>query len=153
MPVAIRAASFWIFSNSSFSYWTQLSQTTSPYSRIGLMNEVYIVSRDLRSSLNLSFLITWTRAQALSLIYFICWCQDPSWEKCNPRCLCELTSLISWFCIKSGGWVGLSVFRVMIREFVLGDWNVTSHWSAQLSIFMRSDDSISADASGSVTAI
>ena len=37
VPVAIRAASCCIFSNSSFSYWAKLSQTTSSYSRICLI--------------------------------------------------------------------------------------------------------------------
>ena len=46
-PVTMRAASFWIFSNSSDSYWVQLSQTTFAYSRRGLMNEIYIESNYL----------------------------------------------------------------------------------------------------------
>ena len=51
MPVAILEASCCIFSSSSFSNLAQLSQTTFPYSRIGLSNAVYIISSDLRSSL------------------------------------------------------------------------------------------------------
>ena len=82
VSVAILAASCCIFSNSSFSYWAQLSQTTFPYSRIGLTNAVYIISSDLRSSL--SFLIVLIRVQALSLMYWIWWCQNPSLEKYKP---------------------------------------------------------------------
>ena len=40
VPVAILAASVWIFSRSSFSYCVQLSQISLPYSKIGLMKEV-----------------------------------------------------------------------------------------------------------------
>ena len=40
VPVAIRAASVWIFSRLSFSYCVQLSQISFPYSKIGLINEV-----------------------------------------------------------------------------------------------------------------
>ena len=44
VPVAILAASVWIFSRSSFSYCVQLSQISLPYSKIGLMKEVWIIS-------------------------------------------------------------------------------------------------------------
>ena len=40
VPVAIHAASVWIFSRSSFSYCVQLSQISLPYSKIGLMKVV-----------------------------------------------------------------------------------------------------------------
>ena len=40
VPVAILAASVWIFSRSFFSYWVKLSQILLPYSKIGLMKEV-----------------------------------------------------------------------------------------------------------------
>ena len=42
VPVTIRAASCWMFSNESFSATLQLSQTTEAYSRIGLRNEIQI---------------------------------------------------------------------------------------------------------------
>ena len=40
VPVAIPAASVWIFSRSSFSYCVQLSQIVLPYSKKGLMKGV-----------------------------------------------------------------------------------------------------------------
>ena len=40
VPVAILAASVWIFSSSCFSYWVPLSQVTLPYSNKGLINAV-----------------------------------------------------------------------------------------------------------------
>ena len=153
VPVAIRAASCWIFSNSSFSYWAQLSQTTSPYSIIGRIKAVYIISSDLRSNLNLSFRIVLILVHALSFMYWIWWCHVPSLEKYSPRCLCESTSLICWFCMKSGGCAGLFTLREITREFVFGGWKVTSHFSAQSSIFTRSEVRSSADVSGSVTTI
>ena len=32
-------------------------------------------------------------------------------KKCNPWCLCESATFISWFLIKSGGFAGLLIFR------------------------------------------
>ena len=49
VPVAVQAASIWIFSRSSFSYCGQLSQISLPYSKMGLIREMYIVLMDLRS--------------------------------------------------------------------------------------------------------
>ena len=40
VPVAILAASVWIFSRSSFSYCVQLSQISLSYSKIDLMKEL-----------------------------------------------------------------------------------------------------------------
>ena len=84
VPGAILAASCCIFSNSSFSYWAQLSQTTFPYSRISLTNVVYTISSYLRSSSYLSFLIVLILVQTLSLMFWIWWCQDPSLDKYKP---------------------------------------------------------------------
>ena len=55
--------------------------------------------------------------------------------------------------MKSGGCTGLLIFRDIPRESVLGGWNVTSHLSAKSPIFVRSEESSSAEVSGSVTII
>ena len=55
VPVAIRAASIWIFSISCFSNCVQLSHTISPYSSKGLIKVVNIISRELLSNLNFEF--------------------------------------------------------------------------------------------------
>ena len=54
-PVAILAASVWIFS--TFSYCMQLAQISFPYSKIGLIKEVYIISNDFRLSFRIIFIL------------------------------------------------------------------------------------------------
>ena len=49
VPVAVQAASIWIFSRSSFSHCGHLSQISLPYSKMGLMREMHIVLTDLQS--------------------------------------------------------------------------------------------------------
>ena len=56
-PVTIRAVSFWILSNSCFSYWVHFSQMVSPYSSIGRMHEKYIVSKGFLSRINFNLRI------------------------------------------------------------------------------------------------
>ena len=48
--VTILVASFCILSNSTFSYWVQLSKIVSPYSNIGLIKLKYIISKDFLSN-------------------------------------------------------------------------------------------------------
>ena len=55
VPVAIRAASNWIFSISCFSNCVQLSHIISLYSSKDLIKVVNIISREFLSNLNLSF--------------------------------------------------------------------------------------------------
>ncbi len=102
-PVDIRAASIWILSTSSFSYWVQLSQTVSAYSNIGRINEMYIISRLFLSRRNFSFLIMLILRHALPVIYSICWCQVPSRLKYRPKCLWLSTSETIMLFINIGG--------------------------------------------------
>ena len=44
----------------------------SPYSMKGLINGVYMVSKDFLSSLNFNFLMMLILAHALTVIWFIC---------------------------------------------------------------------------------
>ena len=64
VPVAILAASVCIFSRPSFSYCVQLSQISLPYSKIGQIKEVSIISNDFLYSWNLSFRIMFILFQA-----------------------------------------------------------------------------------------
>ena len=50
VPVAICAASVWIVSKLSFSYCVQLSQISFLFSKIGLINEVHVISNDFLSN-------------------------------------------------------------------------------------------------------
>ena len=46
------------------------------------------------------------------LYYIVSGCARTHLEKkCNPWCLCESTSSISWFIMKSGGFAGPLIFR------------------------------------------
>ena len=60
------------FVNSFFSYCEQLSHMISPYLIKGLINAMYIVSKDFLSSLNFNFLIMLILAHALTVIWFMC---------------------------------------------------------------------------------
>ena len=67
-PIAILAASVWLFSSSCFSCCEQLSQITSAYSRIGWMKDMYMVSRDFRWRSKFNLRIIFRLAHAFCLI-------------------------------------------------------------------------------------
>ena len=85
------------------SYCVQLSKITHAYSRIGLINVKYMISRARLSSLNLSLRITLILVQALEVMIVICSCQVPSFEEVRPKCLRELTSCITLLSIQRSG--------------------------------------------------
>ena len=75
---------------SELSVEVQNSETSfnkHAYSRIGLINVKYMISRARLSSLNLSLRITLILVQALEVMLVICSCQVPSFEKVRPKCL------------------------------------------------------------------
>ena len=86
-PVTILSASFCIFCIAFTSYCVILSQTTSEYSRMGRIKEVYIICRYSLSSKNYNFLIIFNRCHALEVMQSICSCQVPSCERNKPKCL------------------------------------------------------------------
>ena len=71
-PVMRRAASVWIDPSLLDSTWLQLSHTESLYSITGLTNELWIFSRELRFSLNISTLNTFRRYHAISVMFSMC---------------------------------------------------------------------------------
>ena len=73
-----------LVSSSFTSYWVQLFRTTSAYSRMGRIKVKYIVWRDVLSSLNFNFLLTFIRVHALDLIYSKWSCHVQSLDKKKP---------------------------------------------------------------------
>ena len=141
----------WIQSSSFFWVLVQLSQITSPYSKSGLMNEKYMISRDFLSKTNLSLRIMLILSHAFLLMWSIWSCHVHAFERKIPRCLWEGTSDICLFNIKSGGWF-TGVFFLEIRiDSVLAGLKVTSHLLDQEMILFMSDWSILAADSGSST--
>ena len=71
----------------------------------------------------------------------------------TPRCLWDLTSVISWFCMKSGGWPAWFSLREMRRDSVLVGLNDTSQVAAHREILERSEFRQSAAVKGLSTII
>ena len=137
-PVTIKAASIWIFSKSFFSYWVQLSLTTSAYSNIGLINVKYIVWSVFLSNWNLSIRRRFTLFHALKAISCTCSCQEHDLFKINPKCLWLSTFLIWVLSIYKGGWAGGTVFREIISSSVLLGLKLTNHCFDHSCILFKS---------------
>ena len=139
-PVTILAASIYIFSSSSSWYFVKLHQTTSAYSNVGLIKDVYIISNDFLFRWNLSVLIIWIRCHAFDVIKCICLCQLPLLSNVIPKCLWLSTLVsVSLFMIR-GWWTGLLNLRLREKSIdsVFLRLNKTSHLSAHEDIFARS---------------
>ena len=70
-PVTMRIASICITSRSLLSRLVQLSQTTPLYSRVGLINDIYMRYNDFLSNLNLNARKILRRCQILEVISII----------------------------------------------------------------------------------
>ena len=142
-PVTIIAASIWIFSSSFFSYCVQLSQIISAYSKIGRINEKYMVCKVERSSWYFNFRSMLILFHALGDISLKCSCQEHVLLKTNPRCLWEMTFFISVSFMYKGGWAGGTAFLDIINSSVLFGLKFTNQvwdhkWILSKSAFINS---------------
>ena len=133
-PVTTRGASFCIFSSSFTSYWVQLSQITSAYSRSGWIKVKWL-------SIKFKFKFTHNINAAPCFWFNIIEMIMPlsvTWKKHAQMLICVWTSLIGWLFIKMGGWLGLLSFLEKIIDSDFVGLNVTSHWVAHWWIIYKS---------------
>ena len=126
-----------IFSRDCFMYRGQLSQIISEYSRIGLMNEKYMICNDFLSSWNFSDLRILSLVWAFVSILFI-W--SPQWRlllNISPRCLCLSISFTWMLFIERGGWSAETVFLEINRLSVFWGLKFTSQFSDHLCTFSK----------------
>ena len=83
----------------------------------------------------------------------MCSCQLQSFENTRPRCLCDVTSLITCWAILRGGWIGLLCLREKIIDSDLDGLKVTNHFEAQLCNLVRSALRVFAASKGLATMI
>ena len=83
----------------------------------------------------------------------MCSFQLQSFENTRPKCLCDVTSLITCWAIFRGEWIGLLCLRDKMIDSDLEGLKVTNHFDAQVCNLVRSALSVFAASKGFSTMI